>query len=1093
VLKRWIALAAFLVVAGGLPLQPAESPSGRYAVILQDPPVGSFAAGQSPQAVRGSAAVEYEAKVLAAQASMRSQIESRGVRVTGAVQTLLNAVFVEASEAEAAQIRTMPGVSGVVPVKRFSFKLNRALPLMNVAAAWTKLGGVGNAGAGIKIAIIDSGIDQNHPAFQDASLSIPAGYPRCTGLDCNYTNNKVIAARSYIAQLGAGAPGNPAAESRPDDVSPRDHLGHGTALAMIAAGQTNTGPAATITGVAPKAWLGSYKVFGSPGVNDYTSGDVIIKALEDALSDGMNIASLSIGSPAFYGPLDTGATCGQNAGVPCDTEAMAVENAVKAGMLVVVAAGNEGDIGSQAPTLGTVGSPADAPSAIAVGATTNSHTFTESLHVLGSAVPANLQLINALFGDGAIPSTPVTARLIDVTTLGNNGLACTSLPANSLTGAIALIQRGTCNFSAKALNALSAGAVGIVFYQSAGLDDLLVPSGLTSISIPAVMIGYTNGVALKSYLAANPGTQVSLDPAIAEQLVSTYNTIASFSSRGPVIGGASMKPDMVAVGTDVYMAAQTYDPNGFLYDATGYSFASGTSFSTPMVAGAAALVLQANPGFTPAQVKSALANTATQDVTDGGVTAGANSVGAGKLDAGAAVQTSVAVTPPTVYFGALAAGQRSVSKALTLTNTGTSPVNLTFSVTARAGNPITLSKNSLALSPGQSGTVNAILSGSVSAGFYDGGIAIQGAQQALRVPYGYAVGDGVPADIIPISGDCFEGLTRGAMTTGPLGFELVDHFGVPVSGRTVQFGVTSGGGSIQNPDPQTDSFGIAMADATLGPRAGSQQSFFGQAGGLSFTYIGDVRVQPAIMTNGAVNAASFTAAGGAAPGSYLALFGTGLSDLALASSGPNLMPALIGGNEQCGGVGVSVSFYVPAAKLSVPGYMIYVSPNQVNVLLPWELSGQSSAQMKVSIGTVSGAVYTLPLATYSPGVYEYLDQGTNQLLAIGLDDTGMLIGSASAALRGHVVKLYLNGLGPVDQPPPSGHPVASAPPVNTLAQPTVTIGGSTATVQFSGLSPLAPALYEIDFVVPSNAPTGVQPLAVSIGGAAAAVSKMPVQ
>jgi minor extracellular serine protease Vpr len=328
-LRRWIALAAFLVVAGWLPLRPAESPSGRYAVILQDQPVAGFAAGLSPQGVRDSAA----------QTSLRSQIERRGVRVTGAVQTLLNAVFVEASEAEAAQIRTMPGVSGVVPVKRFRLKLNRALPLVNVAAAWTRLGGVGNAGAGVKIAIIDSGIDQTRPAFQDASLSIPAGYPRCTGRDCDYTNNKVIAARSYIAQLGAGAPGNPAAESRPDDVSPRDHIGHGTALAMIAAGQTNSGPGATITGVAPQAWLGNYKVFGSPGVNDYTSGDVIIKALEDALNDGMNIANLSIGSPAFYGPLDTGATCGENPGVPCDAEAMAVENAVKAGMLVVVAAG----------------------------------------------------------------------------------------------------------------------------------------------------------------------------------------------------------------------------------------------------------------------------------------------------------------------------------------------------------------------------------------------------------------------------------------------------------------------------------------------------------------------------------------------------------------------------------------------------------------------------------------------------------------------------------------------------------------------------------------------------------------------------------
>src|SRR5262249_22236269 len=129
---------------------------------------------------------------------------------------------------------------------------------------WNLAGGKNNAGKGLKIAIIDTGIDQTHAAFQDSSLPIPTSFPKCNvQSDCdNFTNHKVIVARSYVKQLAAGTGSNPAANSRPDDYSARDRDGHGTATAMCAAGETNSGPIATITGVAPKAYLGNYKVFG---------------------------------------------------------------------------------------------------------------------------------------------------------------------------------------------------------------------------------------------------------------------------------------------------------------------------------------------------------------------------------------------------------------------------------------------------------------------------------------------------------------------------------------------------------------------------------------------------------------------------------------------------------------------------------------------------------------------------------------------------------------------------------------------------------------------------------------------------------------
>src|SRR5947208_10912707 len=132
--------------------------------------------------------------------------------------------------------------------------------------------------------------------------------------------------------------GTDPANTTSDDVTPRDRVGHGTALAMIAAGVRNTGPLGAIQGIAPKAFLGNYKIFGSPGVNDYTYDDVVEKALEDALADGMDVVTLSIneGDLAEYGTLDSTAACGDPV---CDVRAQGVENAIKLGLTIVTSAG----------------------------------------------------------------------------------------------------------------------------------------------------------------------------------------------------------------------------------------------------------------------------------------------------------------------------------------------------------------------------------------------------------------------------------------------------------------------------------------------------------------------------------------------------------------------------------------------------------------------------------------------------------------------------------------------------------------------------------------------------------------------------------
>jgi subtilisin family serine protease len=329
--------------------------------------------------MRTSPAVVYQQQIEARQRKVLGDLASRNIQVTGSDTTLVNAIFVIAPASRLDELKSIPGVAAVRPMRRFKASLNRATQLMNAPLAWNALGGAANAGQGIKIGILDSGIDQTHPAFQDSTLTMPAGFPLCSGSAdaCSYTSNKVIVARSYVRQLAGftskdpvNLPGDtsvapPPAFSMPDDYSPRDHLGHGTATASAAAANSNTGTV-TFTGMAPKAWLGNYKLAGSPGVNDGPTDDVMILAVRDALKDGMDVVSLSWGSPALTGALDTGAACGIPAGKPCDPVAAAYEAAAKAGLVIAVAIGNAGEdaygyYNGTYPYFNSINSPASIP------------------------------------------------------------------------------------------------------------------------------------------------------------------------------------------------------------------------------------------------------------------------------------------------------------------------------------------------------------------------------------------------------------------------------------------------------------------------------------------------------------------------------------------------------------------------------------------------------------------------------------------------------------------------------------------------------------------------------------------------------------
>lgn len=1051
----------------------------RYALILSGPPLAAAAA--SREQLRSPAMASPRARIENAQARVKAELDSRGVAVTGSTQILLNAVYVVAGDDQVAALQNLPGVQRVVKMRQFRPNLNRALDLMNVPAAWNAAGGKQNAGLGVKIGIIDTGIDQTHPAFQDAGLSVPGGFPKCNvASDCAFTNNKVIVARSYVNMLvAAGAPNI----SRHDDITPRDRTGHGTAAAMIAGGETVQGPLASITGVAPKAFLGNYKIFGSPGVNDTTFADVVLKALEDAASDGMDVVALALGTPALWGSNDRGAVCNLPANQACDPFLDAVATAVRLGLTIVASAGNDGDLGHSIPMLGSVESPGTAPDVITVGATTNAHFLYSTVALVGASVPATLQRINAVFGDSAKPAKPLTAPLRDVAALDGSGVACGTLTAGSLTGAIALVQRGTCSFAAKAINVLAAGAVGMI--AVAGDESPFPMTGVNFAGIPAVMIGASEGAGLQNYLSSHADNPVTIDPALIE-VTRNPDIVPATSSQGPATGDNTIKPELVATGTSLYTAAQNFDPNGNLYDPSRFTSVEGTSFAAALAAGAAALVKQQNPSFGPADLKSALANTANPNVASAaGGPARATAMGAGKLDAGAAVQSTVTVSPATLSFGVL--GNALPSATFTVTNGGRVPTTVQLAVSKRDSDAranISLNRTSLPLAPGQNTSVTASLTGSTPLpGAYEGAITIQGGSVNLRVPYLYIVSDGVPSNASPIAGDGFDARPGDVIE---LDVKVVDQFGAPVPNVPIRFRSTAGGGSITSGSAATDNLGLAFANAKMGPQIGAQEfvADINNPPQFSVAFDGNVRAPLVIQTNGVVNAASGQIGQGLAPGSYISIFGSGLSDVTRVFSTPYLPVSL---------AGASVSFDVPSQQLSVPGHIHFVSSGQINVQVPWELQGQSTAVMKVSIGNWSSNTVTLTLNDYSPAMFEYREASTGQTLAAALDLKFQLVGSSHPIARGDVVQLYANGLGPVDNQPASGEATQAQPFATTRVQPTVTIGGQPATVSFSGLAPGVVGLYQVNVTVPTNIGTGLQPVVITQNNVASKTSQLPIQ
>ncbi|MEX2211683.1 MAG: S8 family serine peptidase [Gaiellaceae bacterium] len=533
----------------------------------------------------------------------------------------------------------------VSPSSRFTLNLNQSPAIIGAGQYQSSTGARGD---GMKIAVVDDGLDPTNPFFDPAGFTYPAGFPRGGR---KWTSPKVIVARTFPGPNSG--PGGRLA------VDPRASF-HGTHVAGIAAGVAGTTapsgddhPAvAGLSGVAPRAWIGSYRVFTVPTpVGNVANTPEIIAAFEAAVADGMDVINFS-GGGAQSEPAN-------------DALVDAVANVSAAGVVPVISAGNDRDEFG----FGTAGAPGTSPEAISVAAASNTQVFSSALRVQASGavipfrpngqIPAEWSSSGQTLVDvGTITGTdgrPVDRYLCGVGGSPNGGPS--TLPADSLSNTIALVSRGRCTFVSKAARARAAGAIGIVLVDNRAGEANPIPVGL---SLPGGMIADLDGARVRSTTASSGGrTTVSISDRAERIDTGRGAVITSFSSAGPTAFDHQLKPDVTAPGGQIL--SSTLPPFG-----GPFAVFDGTSMAAPHVAGAAALLLQRHSGWTPRQVKAALVGTAGTAWADTAriVEAPVTLAGGGLVDIPAADDPRVFADPVSLSFGDVKVSGGAAARAL---------------------------------------------------------------------------------------------------------------------------------------------------------------------------------------------------------------------------------------------------------------------------------------------------------------------------------------------------------------------------------------------------------------------------------------------
>jgi len=507
-----------------------------------------------------------------------------------------NGVAAELTASQAAQLARMPGVIAVSKDRLAQPDTTLSpqfLGLDTPGGLWSQLGGAANAGAGVVIGVIDTGIWPESAAFTgNTGIPVPADWRGgCVAgelFSVKACNDKLIGARYYVAGFGRR---NIAID---DYISPRDGSGHGTHTASTAAG--NHGTTVTIdgnligtgSGMAPGAKVAAYKVCweGRPGISPGCYNSDSVAAINDAVRDGVDVLNFSIGGSTESSVLDP--------------VAMAFRGASNAGVFVANSAGNSG------PGASTLDHPA--PWVTTVAAATFRRAFQavelgNGARYVGasttSSLPTSAQLVTA-----------ASVKLASATPADAARCFAGTLDPAATAGKMVVCDRGVSARIDKSFEVKRAGGVGMVLAN-------VSPNSLNGDyhAVPSVHVSDVDGVAIKAYIAAaGAGATATIVPLTPAELAAAPQVpeIAAFSSRGPSVttDGDILKPDIAAPGNDVVAAVAPPSNHGRDWD-----FYSGTSMSSPHIAGLGALLRVKHPVWLPSEIKSALMTTAVDTVS----------------------------------------------------------------------------------------------------------------------------------------------------------------------------------------------------------------------------------------------------------------------------------------------------------------------------------------------------------------------------------------------------------------------------------------------------------------------------------------------
>lgn len=581
---------------------------------------GKFA---SPEAQKSQAA-----KIAGQQANFRSILQSHGARILSSQRVGANGFRIRIRASELTSLSNTPGVRSVGRVEKHRITNITSVPWIGAPAVWTTVG----RGKGIKIGVIDTGIDYTHADF--GGPGTPAAY--------SANDPAVIEPGSFpTAKVKGGVDFAGAAYNADDptsvpvrDPDPLDGEGHGSHVAGTAAG---LGVPGTIgPGVAPDADLYAIKIFGDEGSTDLTSLGIewAMDPNEDGdMSDHLDVINMSLGG---------------DFGEPNDPSAISSSNAAALGIVVVASAGNAGT------TPYVVGSPSVSPATISVASSIPGGREYAKLTV--TAPPAVAGVYNSLEGAGGTVTlkqiAPLTGALL--ATVPIDGCAALTNAA-AVAGKVALIKRGTCTFIEKFAAAQAAGAKAAIVYNDGTAPDRQEPivMGLdATIHIPGVMISAADG----GKLASAAGVQVKFT---SEFDPTRDNQISTFSSLGPSSDNQAFKPDLTAPGDGIVSAG--------MGTGAGSANLSGTSMAAPHVAGSAALLLEEHSNLPPAAIKALLQNSSVNANKSGDTRLTRQGTGVIRVDRASALSSYA--SPGGVSFGRLNPvwpAQR--SETITLTN-----------------------------------------------------------------------------------------------------------------------------------------------------------------------------------------------------------------------------------------------------------------------------------------------------------------------------------------------------------------------------------------------------------------------------------------